>query len=298
MNDSTSVLPTPLPPQRLLLATDLCAGCDRPLDRAKQLAREWQAELAVLTVRDGPQTPEEVASWLDGSPTVHAFELAARRELAEEFSGTGVTPTLQVLEGDVTDSILAAASGMPDAMVILGASRDESFQELILGSTAERLSQDLPQPLLVVRQRTRGGYQRIVVANDFSGAARRALGTALRLFPGRRITLLHVLEGASGALTATLSSAVEDAMERSAGFLDNCALSPGERALLDLAVTQGRVAEAVARYAFENTVQLVVLGVHRHSSVARVFMGSRSDDLLQHLGCDTLLVREEGSGDG
>ena len=105
MNDSTSVLPTPLPPQRLLLATDLCAGCDRPLDRAKQLAREWQAELAVLTVRDGPQTPEEVASWLDGSPTVHAFELAARRELAEEFSGTGVTPTLQVLEGDVTDSI-------------------------------------------------------------------------------------------------------------------------------------------------------------------------------------------------
>jgi len=294
VNDS----PSALPPQRLLLATDLCAGCDRPLDRAKQLAQEWRADLAVLTVRDGPQTPEEVASWLEGGPTVHAFELAARRELAEEFAGTGVAPTLQVLEGAVTDSILEAARGAPDAIVILGASRDESFQQLILGSTAERLSQELAQPLLVVRQRTRGGYQRIVLANDFSPAARRALDTALRLFPGRRITLLHVLDGGAGALSDTLGAAVEDGVAQSVRFLDACALAPASRALLDVAVTHGRVAEAVARYALENMVQLVVLGVHRRSSVARVFMGSRSDDLLQHLGCDTLLVREEGGGDG
>jgi nucleotide-binding universal stress UspA family protein len=290
--------PSALAPRRLLLATDLCARCDRPLDRARQLAQEWRCELAVLTVRDGPQTPEEVSSWLEGGPAVHTFELAARRELAEEFAGTGVAPTLQVLEGDVTDSILDAARGMPDAMVILGASRDESFQQLILGSTAERLSQELAQPLLVVRQRTRGSYQRIVVANDFSAAARRALDTALRLFPGRRITLLHVLDGGAGALSDTLAAAVEDGVAQSARFLDGCALAPEARALLDVAVTPGRVAEAVARYAFENMVQLVVLGVHPRSSVARVFMGSRSDDLLQHLGCDSLLVREEGSGDG
>ncbi len=288
-----------LPPQRLLLASDLGARCDRPLDRAKQLAREWRAELAVLTVRDGPQTPEEVASWLDGGPTVHAFELAARRELAEEFSGTGVAPTLQVLEGDVTDSILGAANGMPDALVLMGASRDESFQQLILGSTAERLSQELAQPLLVVRQRTRGSYERIVLANDFSAGARHALGTALRLFPGRRITLLHVLEGGAGASGDSLGAAADDAAARSERFLDGCALPLETRALLSVAVAQGRVAEAVARYALENMVQLVVLGVHRRSGVARVFMGSRSDDLLQHLACDTLLVREpEGGGDG
>jgi nucleotide-binding universal stress UspA family protein len=285
VNDS----PSTLPPRRLLLATDLCARCDRPLDRARQLAQEWRAELAVLTVRDGPQTPEEVASWLEGGPTVHAFELAARRELAEEFAGSGVAPTLQVREGDVTDSILEAARGMADAIVILGAARDESFQQLILGSTAERLSQELAQPLLVVRQRTRGSYERIVVANDFSPGARRALDTALHLFPGRRITLLHVLENGAAA---------DEGMADSTRFLDGCALAPEARALLDVALTHGRVAEAVARYALENAVQLVVLGVHRRSSVARVFMGSRSDDLLQHLGCDSLLVREEGGGDG
>lgn len=299
VNDSsTRALPLQSPPQRLLLATDLCARCDRPLDRAKQLAREWQTELVVLTVRDGPQTPEEVASWLDGSPAVHRFELAARRELAEEFAGTGVAPTLQVLEGEVTDSILGAARGLPDALVVMGASRDGSFEQLLLGSTAERLAQELAQPLLVVRQRTRGSYERIVVANDFSEAARQALDTALRLFPGRRITLLHVLEGSAGAPGDTLAVAVEEGMARSASFLDDCALPPEARALLVPAIGQGRVAEAVARYALDNSTQLVVLGVRPRSGITRVLMGNRGDDLLRQLACDTLLVREEGGADG
>jgi nucleotide-binding universal stress UspA family protein len=149
-----------------------------------------------------------------------------------------------------------------------------------------------------VRQRTRGGYARIVVANDFSSSTRRALDTALRLFPGRRITLLHVLESGTGALTEVLAAAAEDGLARGRSFLDGCGLPPESRALLDVAVTQGKVAEAVARYALENLVQLVVLGVRPRSGMARVFMGSRSEDLLQHLACDILLVREEGGGDG
>jgi nucleotide-binding universal stress UspA family protein len=295
VNDSPRVLP----PQRLLLATDLCACCDRPLDRAKQLAREWQSALAVLTVRDGPQTPEEVASWLEGAPATHAFELAARRELAEEFAGTGVAPTLQVAEGDVTAGIQDAAGAMPDALVVMGASRNETFQQLILGSTADRLSQDLAQPLLVVRQRTRGPYERIVVANDFSDAAGRALDTALRLFPGRALTLFHALDGSAAAFADTLPAALQEAQAASERFLDGCALAPDTRARIQVALGQGEVTEALARHVTEGAVQLVVLGVHRHSGVVRAFMGSRSDDLLQHLACDTLLVREAtGGGDG
>ncbi|SFC71938.1 universal stress protein [Massilia yuzhufengensis] len=287
MNDSTPALP----PQRLLLATDLCARCDRPLERAKQLAREWQTGLAVLTVRDGPQTPDEVASWLDGDQRVPAFELAARRELAEEFAGSGVAPTLQVAEGDVADGIRATAAAMQDALVVMGASRNDSFQELILGSTAERLSQDLPQPLLVVRRRTRGSYQRILVANDFSEAARRALETAAAFFPGRRITLFHALEGSAGAAGEVAADAVQDALARSELFLDACTLPGGARARIAPVIGHGRVTEAVTRHVQDQAIELAVLGVHRHSGMARVFMGTRSSDLLQHLACDTLLVR-------
>lgn len=288
MNDS-------IPPSRLLLATDLCAHCDRPLDRAKQLALEWQSELVILTVREGPRTPDEVSAWLDRDATVSALELAARRELQEEFAGSGVAPTLQVRDGEVVDAILDTAGTLGDGVVVAGASHDESFQQLIYGSTTERLAQGLAQPLLVVRQRTRGAYARILVANDFSDASRRALETAVRLFPGRRIVLFHVLE----ALAEPVADAVPEMLAASERFLDGCALPPGARQHIAPFIGHGGVTDTITRYAHEHALQLVVLGVRERSSVARVFMSSRSDDLLQHLACDTLLVRApEGDVDG
>jgi nucleotide-binding universal stress UspA family protein len=279
----------------LLLATDLCARCDRPLDRAKQLALEWQSELLVLTVREGPRTPEEVASWLDRDGATQAFELAARRELDEEFQNSPLSPSLRVVEGDVTDSILEVAATLEDALVVTGASSEGSFQQLMLGSTAERLAQDLPHPLLVVRQRSRGPYARILVANDFSAASRRALEAACRLFPGRRIVLFHVLE----ALGEPVAGAVQEALEASERFLDACVLPAGAREHVATFIGHGSVTDTISRYALEQATQLVVLGVHPQSGVARMFMGSRSEDLLQHLACDTLLVRSrEDKDDG
>jgi len=41
-------LPTFTPPKKVLLATDLSARSDRALDRATQLARQWDAGLVVV----------------------------------------------------------------------------------------------------------------------------------------------------------------------------------------------------------------------------------------------------------
>ncbi|GGY41520.1 universal stress protein [Pseudoduganella albidiflava] len=299
MNDPTD---NP-PPRRLLLATDMTARCDRPLDRAKQLALEWRADLTVLVVQEGPSTPEEVSAWLDGGNTGHAFAPAARAELAEEFAGTGLVPALQVLDGDVTDAILDAAATFTDALVVIGASTHAPVQEIILGSTAARLAQELAHPLLVVRQRARGSYGRILVANDFSAASRRALDTAIRLFPGRPVTLLHVLEEGADAAPVMPADAMREVQEKSERFLERCPLALAERARIRIAAGHGLVTEALTRHVVEEGIGLVVLGVHRQSAVARVFIGSKSEDLMQQLPCDVLLVRaldgrEDGGDDG
>lgn len=295
MNDDT-----PRFPRRLLLATDLCAGCDRPLDRARQLAGEWRADVTVLMVREGPATPEEVASWLergqDGGRAVHAFERAARAEVAEEFSGTGVAATLQVAHGDVTDGIMQAAATLAEDLVVIGASREETFQQVLLGSTAGRLAQALTQPVLLVRRRTRASYERILVATDFSDASRRALETALRLFPGRRVTLLHVMDDSADPASELFAVHQQWAHTQAKQFLAQCDLPEQRRAHIDLVIRHGAVTQAITAFVAEQRVELAVLGVPRHSVMTRVFIGSRSEDLLRHLPCDVLLVRAAQEG--
>ena len=56
------------PPQKILLATDLSSRGDRALDRAAQLARQWDAELIVVHALE-PQTTSSPWPDVDGIPS-------------------------------------------------------------------------------------------------------------------------------------------------------------------------------------------------------------------------------------
>lgn len=269
---------SPTTPPGLLLATDLSARCDRPLERAKQLADEFSIPLAVLTVHDAPQAPGEVLQWLDGDAGRAHQERAAREEFAREFADSPLQASQRFAAGP------APAATLPGAIVVAGASQHDTLGDLLLGSTVEKLARALAQPLLVVRQRVRGPYRRIMVATDFTPASVLALETAAGLFPGRRITVFHAHD--SDVLAP-------DASPRAAllRFLDGCALPPGARELLDPVIGEGEPASQLARHVVDNSIDLVVLGLHEESALMRLLTGSRSEYLLQAVVCDTLLVR-------
>jgi len=276
--------PSPTTPPGLLLATDLSARCDRPLERAKQLADEFSIPLLVLTVHDAPQAPGDVLPWHDGDAGRAQQESAAREEFAREFAGSHLDATQRFASGAAAGAILDTAATLPGAMVVAGASQHDSLGDLLLGSTVEKLARGLAQPLLVVRQRVRGPYRRIMVATDFTPASRLALETAARLFPGRRIAVFHAHDA---------DVLAPDAPPRAqlASFLDGCALPPGARALLDPVIGEGEPASRLARHVVDNSIDLVVLGLHEESALMRLLTGSRSEYLLQAVVCDTLLVR-------
>ncbi|MCS0589558.1 universal stress protein [Massilia norwichensis] len=268
----------------LLLATDLSPRCDRPLERAKQLAAEFGAALEVLTVYESPQEPGAVGDWLDGSRGLEREAHAARVEIAQEFQSSGMQVNQRFLAGRVDDTILAAAAALPDYLVVTGSSRKETLGHHILGSTVERLARGLTQPLLVVRRRVRGSYANILVAIDGSPTSRLALRMAAAIFPGRRIVAFHahvpndLLE--SGA-------AQHDAMER---FLDDCGLPPAVRAHIETVIAEGDPEPLLTGFARTNAVDLAVLGLHTEPALLRLLAGSRREHLLQDFSCDTMLV--------
>ena len=286
-------------PKKLLLATDLSARCDRPLERARQLAAQWHAALELLTVREGPQVPAEVVQWLAGPEASTEAEFDARRDIAREFEGCGFPVSLHFADGDVAEAIAQAAGRMDSDLVIAGAARVNTLGEMFLGSTVERLARSLGRPLLVVRQRARAPYRRILVPTDFSAAARLALATAARLFPDAQLIAFHAHEAGLEALAdaAPAGAGGSGPGLRGERFLDACGLPPQVRARIKVDSAPGKPELSIARYVREHGVDLAVLGLHGQAGMLRLLIGSKGEQLLRSLDCDTLLVCTEASNE-
>ena len=279
-------------PHRLLLATDLSARCDRALDRAAQLAGEWQAELVALNVLDPAASRDQALAWISGASD-EQFLHVARQQLARDLAAANVPATLRLVRSeDATAAIRETAASTQSGLVVTGVSCNETLGRLLLGSTVENLARSLSQPLLVVRSRARGPYRRILVASDFSEPSRHALLTAARLFPGRELVLYHAHALAmSGLAAASSHPGVCVGIEETeyAAFMAATALPPNVK--VRPVVECGAIESTLTRYVREHDIDLVVMGSHGRSGIMSLLLGSTAAKLLDWLPCDTLLVR-------
>lgn len=289
----TTILEQSNTPRHLLLATDLSARCDRALDRAAQLAHEWQADLMALHVLDPAASPDQVLAWVSGASDEQLLDVA-RKQLAHDLAAANVPATLRLVRSkDPTNAIRETAASTQSGLVVTGVSGNETLGRLLLGSTVENLARSLSQPLLVVRKRARGPYRRIVVATDFSEPSRHALLAAALLFPGRELILYHAHALAmSGLADASPHPGACIGIEETecAAFLTATAFPEGTK--VRPVVECGAIESTFTRYVREHDIELVVMGSHGRSGVMSLLLGSTAAKLLDWLPCDTLLVRK------
>lgn len=280
-------------PDRILLATDLSARCDRALDRAAQLADEWQAELIALNVLDPAVSPDQALAWACGADEEDLLRVA-RQQLRRDLAGLSIRATMRTARaGDAAEIIRDVAAEIGAGLVVTGMARDETLGRFLLGSIVERLARMLSQPLLVVHTRPRAPYRRIVVATDFSESSRHALQAAARLFPERELILYHAYEI---PLSTRPDEARADRIRRDieqgecADFVTASELPAQTR--VRPAIEHGSVAASLTRYVREHDIDVVVAGTRGRSAVVGVLLGSTAATLLEWLPCDTLLVRQ------
>lgn len=282
-------------PRGLLVATDLSARCDRALDRAALLARQWSAQLIALNVLDPAASPEQFLFWMGGASDEQLLAIA-RREFAQELRH--LTIPVELFIARHVDPVTAIRQKLAESkadLVITGVSRNEALGRFLLGSTVKSLAQSLSQPLLVVRKRAHEPYRNIVIATDFSESSRIALRQATALFPGSDLTVFHAYSRALSGLTSNATESREgadgpDGLERTemAEFLAASELPADLR--VKTAIRSGAVETSLARYVREQDVDLVVLGSHGRSGLRGLLMGTTANRLLEWLPCDVLLV--------
>ena len=288
------------PPRTLLLATDMSARCDRALDRAVQLARQWQARLVTLTVVDaGTLSSERVRatplpSWATApdDPMQRAFQRLRRDAFAED-----VEIVARVEEGKVGEVLARVAAEEDAGLILTGIARNESLGRTVLGSTVDWLARHATVPVLVVRDRVRGAYRNVVVASDFSASSRLALDASLALFPGVETTLFHAFDVPfAGMMDTSRASAIESArnaaLAEGARLLDDTPLTSEQRARIRLMAEQGEPVRLTYEYARDHDADLIALGTHGRSGLFNILIGSVARLILETAATDVLLVRD------
>ena len=289
-------------PRKLLLATDLSCRCDRALDRAVALCREWRSELVVVHALEASQellsarAQRGSPAWYAPKNRIAAVEWQLRRDLAAGF----VQPRIVVEEGDPAELVLKTAREHDCDLIVSGIARDEAFGRLVLGSTVDALTRAATIPLLVVKNRTHGRYEHLLVATDFSTESRAALDLATQIQP-HGLTLFHAFDAPFSGWTATkqyLADAQASALEECKRFLDETELSSEIRERIYAIAEHGTLSELLQDHVRNQRVDLILLGLPERGLVMEALIGSRARAVLDLVSCDILLVRNQAAGEG
>lgn len=140
--------------KKILVPVDFSDLTDQVVDLAVQLARAFQAELALVHV--APPEPEFIG-YEPGPPSVrkavagHVVEVHHRiHELDKRLEADGLKVTSLVVQGYTVDKILQEIGRLGADLVVMGSHGHGALHHLLVGSVAEGVLRKAPCPVLIV----------------------------------------------------------------------------------------------------------------------------------------------------
>lgn len=273
----------------IVVGTDLSESANMAVQLAAEWAAREQKRLVVAHVAS-----DTVFSRLE-VPRVSEALSAQVKEVAPAALDFEI-----VLEsGSAHSRLISLADARRADLLVVGASGAGSVERLFFGSTAEQIVRYAHCPVLVARSSPKNGP--IVAATDLSDAAAPAVARAAAeaRLRGSELVLLHSLYEPPSALDALgpllmAPPAIPEADWEARRYA-------AEETLKSLLATQkleGRVivladapVHAARQAASDLGAELIVVGTHGRSGLARVALGSVAERIVRDTPCSVLVVR-------
>jgi nucleotide-binding universal stress UspA family protein len=298
----------------ILVATDLSAASMQALDCAISIADRFQADLhLVYAHEDGDEI----------SPTISAlpYDLATMRTAPSGEEGRGpasraslIRPeNCHVVSGHAYKKVCAFSQELAADLIVLATRGQTSMARILLGSTAERIVQFAPCPVLITRQRNEPGGtgnagetslqfkftpRRILVPVDFSQCSLAGLKYAA-LFAktcGARLILFHALFPPNPMVIDRISvnrSGGPDETRHMNAQLEMEALMQLEFLCGVPCATQIRTGYAIQEICAEikrADVDLLITSTQGQTGIKHALLGSVAEHVVRYADCPVLVV--------
>src|SRR5581483_58873 len=182
-------------------------------------------------------------------------------------------------------------------LVIMPTHGHTGLKHALLGSTAERVVQHSPAPVLVVRKRGLR-LRKILVPVDYSGCSLEALRYALDFSraTGSQVVVLNVADiryaytsdgYAMYDLTALRKAAKKEAEQQMRRFVRASKLGAAK---FETAVRVGAPVNEICAFAAEDDVDLILTPTHGRSGLNHVLIGSVAEQVVRHADRSVLVV--------
>lgn len=296
---------------RIFCPVDFSDVSRHALTHAAAFAQWYGSNITVLHVYSAPVPPVAVSQYPGNIPLLPPIQPNEVREQVRQFCQplitAGVSPAIEVEEGDPVKVIARVSGAASPDLLIMGTHGRGGFQRLVLGSVTEKVLRLVTCPVLTVPPpaETAGipSFKTILCAIDFGPSAIRALEYAFSLAKeaDARIIVLHVVEALAdaAALGEPIGFSISDfqpsleriAMERVAALIPADARSWCRAEAL---VTSGKAQREIVRVAKENQAELIVMGVQGRGAVDLVLFGSTTHHVIRDAAVPVLTLRTTG----
>jgi nucleotide-binding universal stress UspA family protein len=309
---------------RILVPIDFSRPSLKAIPYALVISRKFGPEVHLLHVVDTTQYPPPTLLTL---PMVPQAELNRRllkrlKALALKYRPNDKVSALELRIGRAYEEICAAARELNADLIVITTHGYTGYKHMFLGSTAERVVQHSPCPVLVVRPggrdwnvirdaRTGAGLQltKILVPTDFSACSRAAFDYAVPLARDLKaeLRLVHVINPHAypfGDKYAALDAAqLMRETERAAQkhmrwwWRRDSAASIAARSNVEYSarVRRGSPPAVICNLANED-VDLIVISTHGRTGPGHLLIGSVAERVVRHARCPVLVIPARPKG--
>jgi len=195
--------------------------------------------------------------------------------------------------GEPYERLVAEAESGSRDLIVLGVKGHSLVERALLGSVTRRVIGYTSKDVLVIPLQAGIGWDRILVASDCSPGSEAAISRALDLAAayGSDLTIVTAMDlpiraqgealGVSGEVMRRCQDHVAAVKKR----------GEAQNLKVDGVVRKGQAYQVIADLAREQQINLIVMGSHGHTGLARLLMGGVTERVIGHAPCPVLVVK-------